>query len=464
VAYWGVRLLLAVSPESLARAEAVRFDARLLGFALAVTVLTGLLFGVVPALRASRANPSDAMREGARGNTGGRASRRARGLLVASQLSLAVVLLVGAGLLLRSFVARQRVPLGFDAARVETFEVHLPVARYDSAERRVQFHAVLGERLRTLPGVARVGATSWLPANGDYHRWGFEYLDEAGRRASLAAQVRVIEGDLLEALSIPLRRGRRFTAADRRATPGVALVSQSLARRAYGARDPVGQRFSTGGREWQVVGVVGDVASVANGTRFETVYLSHAQFADDRNWALTYVVKAAGAGRAGDVVGPARRALAALDPALVLHRPRTMDAVLARHRARDRFTLLLMATFAGVALSLAAVGVYGVLSYAVTQRTHEIGVRMALGARPGQLRAEVIAEGLAVAGAGVAVGLGGALALGRVLQSLVYGVSTRDVTVFAGVALLLGAVVLAAASLPARRATRVHPLEALRGE
>jgi putative ABC transport system permease protein len=462
VAYWGVKFLLAVSPESLARAEEVGSDPSLLGFAVATTLVTGLLFGAAPAIRASRTDPADALHEGARGNSGGRGSRRARSVLVACQVSVALILLVGAGTLIRSFVALQHVDLGFEPDNVATFEVNLGTARYEDPERRVQLHAALHDRLRSQPGVNYVGATSWLPANGHYHEWGYGYLDDAGQRQWTSAMIRVIDGDYFEALGIPLLRGRTFAASDRLDTEDVALIGRSLADRVYGARDPLGQPFRTGGKGFTVIGVVGDVAFEANGTQFDKIYLSHDQFADDRTWALTYVVSTSVPPE--QVVEPARQALATIDPTLVLYHPRSMHDVLARHRARDQFTLLLMATFAAIALSLAAVGVYGVLSYAVTQRTHEIGVRMALGAQVGQVRAIVLRQAIVVAGIGMIFGLVGALALSRLLESLVFGVGTRDPLVFAGVAITLSAVVLAAGYLPARRATRVDPLEALRGE
>jgi len=462
VAYAGVRFLLSVSPESLARAEEVSFDPTLLAFAVVTTLCTGVLFGVVPAVRAARIDPADALHEGSRGNSGGRGSRRARSILVASQVAVALVLLVGAGILIRSFLSLQRVDLGFAPEHIETFEVHLGSTRYEDPERRVALHTALQDRLHALPGVTRVGATSWLPGNGAYHEWGYGYLDAAGQRQWTSAMVRVIDGDYLEAMGIPLLRGRRFGDGDRMDTDDVALISQSLAERVYGTGDPLGQPFRTGGRDYRVVGVVGDVAVEADGTPFDAIYLSHDQFADDRTWALTYVVRTEVP--PGQIVEPARQVLAAIDPTLVLYHPRPMTDVLARHRARDRFTLLLMATFAAVALSLAAVGVYGVLAYAVTQRTHEIGVRMALGAHPGQVRAIVLGQAVRVAGAGMILGLGGALVASRLLDSLVFGISPRDPLVFFVVVLTLGAVVLAAGAIPARRATRVDPLEALRGE
>jgi putative ABC transport system permease protein len=462
VAFWGVKLLLSVSPESLARAEEVGFDPRLLGFALATTVLTGLVFGAAPAWRAARVDPTETLHEGSRGNTGGRGSRRVRDVLVASQVAVALILLIGAGVLMKSFTVLQRLDLGFAPDQVETFEVNLPEARYGDPAARVRFHERFGRELQTLPGVEQVGATSWLPANGEYHYWGVAYRDHDGAEQWTGAQTRVVDGDYFEALGIPLLRGRRFGPADAHDTAGVALLSQSLARAAFGERDPIGQTVKTGGRAFRVIGVVADAAYDASGAKGPQVYLSHTQFAADRNWSLTYVVRTATTPDA--LVGPARAALATIDPALVLHRPRPLNEVVARHRARERLTLLLMGTFAAVALSLAAVGVYGVLSYAVTQRVHEIGVRMALGARPGEVRLDVLRHGVAIAASGMAVGLVAAVGFSRVLQTLVFGVSPRDPLVFGGVVVVLGVVVLVAGYLPARRATQVHPLEALRGE
>jgi putative ABC transport system permease protein len=463
IAYWGVRILLAVSPQSLARAEEIQFDWRLFVFALLVTTVTGLVFGAAPAIRATQSNPSDALREGSRGNTGGRGARHARRLLVAGQVSLAVVLLVGTGILIRSFIARQHVSLGFDPANVLTFEVHTPDARYPTPEARIRVHERYQERLRSIPGVARVGATSWLPTNGNYHQWGYEFNDDAGQHQSLGPQIRVIDGDYLESLDIPVLAGRRFAPSDRLETVDVALISRSLAKHAYGDRDPIGRRFVTGDREFQVVGVVGDVANEPSGATVDMVYLSHAQFADDRNWALTYVVKTA-ATAPDEIARLARRELAQIDRGLVVYRPQTLETVLSRHLARERFTLVLMAVFAAIALVLAAVGVYGVLSYAVSQRTHEIGVRLALGALPGQVRRIILREGVMIGAIGIMAGMAGAFALSRVLQALVFGTSPRDPLVFATVALVLGGVILAASYVPARRATRADPLDALRAD
>jgi predicted permease len=307
-----------------------------------------------------------------------------------------------------------------------------------------------------------VAATSWLPANGHYHQWGYGHTDDAGEFQWIPAMVRVVEGDYFDALDIPLIAGRTFNRLDREDAPPVAIISESLARLVHGERDPLGHTFNLSGEDFTIVGVVGNVAYEADGTGFEKIYVSHGQFADDRNWGLTYTVKTATA--PDQFIEPARRELASIDPALVLYQPRSLDAVIGQHRARDQFTLLLMAVFAAVALTLAAVGIYGVLAYTVSQRTHEIGVRMALGARPGQIQASVVGQGMLVGAIGMLLGLAGAFGLSRLLGSIVFEISTQDPSVFIGMTVLLGLVLVAAAYLPARRATRVDPLDALRAE
>jgi len=461
-AYWGVKLLLRISPESLARSESLHLDPTLFGFALLATVLTALLFGAGPAIRAAGTDPHDALREVSRGHTPGRRSARLRSVLVASQVSVALVLLVGAGVLIRAFAAQMERNLGFVATNVSTFEVNLPQARYDTPAARVRFHNELNARLAAIPGVAHVGAMSWLPGNGDYHEWGFGYLDAEGKRASTQAQVRVISGDLLESLGIPLRKGRTFASQDDAGAPPVLMISQSLAAKTFGDADPIGQMVRVGGRMWTVVGITGDVATSSTWDIAPIAYLPHAQFADDRNWPLTYLVNAALP--PSDLLQRARATLGALDPALVVHRPKTMGAVIAQHLARDRFVLLLMLVFGAVALALAAVGVYGVLAFVVTQRQHEIGVRLALGARAGQVRAIVMRQGLAVAAIGVGLGLAGSMALSGVIQSMAANVRTRDPLVFGGATAVLVVAVVLAAYIPTRRAARVTPLEVLRGD
>jgi putative ABC transport system permease protein len=461
-AFWGVKGLLAVSPASVARAEEVGFDGRLFGFALVTTVLTGLVFGAGPAWRASRADPTDVLREGSRGNTGGRASRRTRDFLVAAQVAIALILLAGAGTLMTAFARLQRVDLGFDPSQVQTFELNLPNARYADPAARIRFHQAFIDRLRALPGVERVGATSWLPANGHYNQWGYEYRGPDGSDHSIGAEVRVVDGDYLGALRIPILQGRDFVPDDGRDTAGVAVISRKIATVAYAGASPLGASFETGGRYFRIIGVAGDVAQTVTGEAEPQVYLSHRQFGNDRNWTLTYVVRAALIGE--PFLKAARSELAALDPALVLFQPRPLAEVVGRHRAREQFTLLLMGVFAGVALSLATIGLYGVMAYLVTQRSREIGVRIALGASPGQVRGAILKHGLAIATGGVLIGVAGAVMLDRVFGSVLSGAPSREPAVFGAVVLLLALVALLASYLPARRATRVDPLEALRRE
>lgn len=453
----GVRALLSVSPDALARAEEVSFDGRLLLFGIALTLVTSVLFGGWPAWSASRVDPNTALRDGSRGNTGGRGERRGRSALVASQVTVAIVLLSGAGMLLRSFIERQRVDLGFTTDGLTTFQVNLPTARYADGPARVRLHDVYQDRLRALPGVQQVGAVSWLPGNGGHYQWGFR---KVGAEGSAATQIRVIDGDYLAAFGIAIRQGRAFSDADRMDSDSVALISESLAKRLYADGSAVGSEFRTGGRQFTIAGVVADVAYQANGSRADMVYLSHDQFANNRNWALTYVVRSDLP--AGTMIDQARQALGAIDRELVVHEPRTMNGVLARHRAREQFMTLLVGAFAAVALTLAAVGVYGVVSYSVTQRTHEIGVRLALGARPAQVRLMVLASGLAPAAIGLAAGLAGAVALGGVLGAVTFGISPRDPGVLASVTGALALVVLVAGWIPSGRATRVDPLQSMR--
>jgi predicted permease len=463
LAYWGVKTLLAMSPESLARAEEVSFDPTLLGFAMAATVVTGLLFGAAPALHAVHVAPNESLRDGTRGNSGTKRGRNVRSLLVAAQVSLALVLLIGAGLLIKSFLVLRQLDLGFAAENVATFEVHLPTVRYPTGEDRIQFHLAFQDRLRGLPRVESVAAASWLPASGMYHSWGYGYLDDAGEQQWLPAQVRTVEGDYFEALGIDVLRGRTFAPTDQLDTDSVALINEALATRIYGQESPLGKSFGFGGSDqFTVIGVVNDVAHEARGAFGPRVYLTHSQYGTNRNWALTYIVKTSVP--PGDLFDMARRELTSTDGALVLYQPRTMTDLLQRQVAQDKFVLILMAVFAGVALSLAAVGIYGVLSYSVNQRIHEIGIRMALGARATQVRGIVVGQATLVAGFGMAAGLAGAFGLSRFMQSLLFEVTVTDPLVFAGVAALLGVVAVVAGYIPARRATKIDPMVALRRE
>ena len=461
VAHLGVRFLLSISPDAVARTQEVGLDARLLLFAAAVTVLTALLFGLVPALRGSRVDLTSDLREGSRGTAGGKRSTRIRTVLVATQVGLALVLLIGAGILIKSFTALQGQDFGFDSSDLLTFEVHLPDARYEDPVLRVDFHQEFHERLRAIPGVEAVAATSWLPAAGPYHDWGYRYEDADGELQWEGAQMRIIEGDYFETMGIPLLAGRTFNAGDGEDSPPVMIISETAARIASPDTDPIGQQFYSADTVRMVVGVVPDVAYDARGSRKSKVYIPHTEYGDDRNWALVQAVKTkSGLG----VLPQIRRELDAIDPELVIYRARTMERVLGRHMESERFALTLMGIFAGVALLLAAIGVYGILSYSVSQRTREFGIRMALGATTGAVRRRVLVQGATLAGIGLLTGLVGAFWLSQLMKSLVFGVSVTDPVIFGLVTLCLALVAMAAGYVPARRATRVTPMQALREE
>jgi predicted permease len=461
VAHLGVRFLLSISPDAVARAPEVGLDGRLLLFAAAVTVLTALLFGLVPALRGSRVDLTTDLREGSRGTAGGRKSTRIRAALVATQVALALVLLIGAGILIKSFAALQGQDYGFDSSDLLTFEVHLPEARYEDPALRVDFHQRFHERLRSIPGVEAAAATSWLPAAGPYHDWGYRYQDADGELQWEGAQMRIIEGDYFETMGIPLLAGRPLDAGDGEDSPPVMVISQAAAGIAFPGQDAIGSQFFSADTLRTVVGVVPDVAYDARGSRKSKIYIPHAEYGDDRNWALVQVVKtSAGLG----VLPQVRRELDAIDPELVIYRTRTMEQVLGRHMESEKFALTLMGIFGAVALLLAAIGVYGILSYSVSQRTREFGIRMALGATTGAVRRRVLAQGAILAGLGLLTGLLGAFWLSKLLRSMVFGVSVTDPVIFALVTLCLAVVAMAAGYVPARRATRVTPMQALREE
>jgi len=392
---------------------------------------------------------------------GGKRSTRIRTALVATQMALALVLLIGAGILIKSFAALQGQDYGFDSSDLLTFEVHLPDARYEDPVLRAEFHQRLHERLRSIPGVEAVAATSWLPAAGPYHDWGYRYEDADGELQWEGAQMRIIEGDYLETMGIPLLAGRTFNAGDGEDAPPVMVISETVARIALPDRDPIGQQFYSADTVRTVVGVVPDVAFDARGSRKSKVYIPHAEYGDDRNWALIQAVKT----ESGlSILPQVRRELDAIDPQLVIYRARTMEQLLGRHMESERFALTLMGIFGGVALLLAAIGVYGILSYSVSQRTREFGIRMALGATTGAVRRRVLAQGATLASVGLLTGLLGAFWLSKLLQSMVFGVSVTDPVIFGVVTLSLACVAMVAGYVPARRATKVTPMQALREE
>ena len=432
----------------------------LLGFSLLVATTCSVLFGMAPALRAARTQPSDVLREETRSSTGSARGIRLREWLVVSQVALAFVLMVGAGLLLVSFQQLSAVDLGIKPSSVLTFEVHLPTARYDSTA-RATFYEELPHQIERIAGVVGAGGISKLPATGEYNQWSTWVLSGPlnKRQRSFDAEQRVIAGDYFRAVGIPLLEGRLFEPTDDALAPKRVIVSKAFAQLVFPNVDPVGRRLYTGGRGVEVIGVVGDVSVNNEGRPDVYVYHSHRQFAGDRNWALTQVVAVRDPRSVPQ--SEIRRTLAKLDPQLVLFRPAMLDVVIGRGASQRVFTLRVLTTFACIAIGLAALGLFGVLSYSVKLRSKEFGIRMALGADRRAIRLMVLRRGVVVAGIGIAVGLSGATALARVIASALFHVSPLDPLVLVGAVALMAAVATVAAYVPAYRATSTEPTAVL---
>ena len=468
VAAVAMKLLVRLSAGSIPRLADLSLDPRVLAFSLAAATASALIFGLAPARKVARNRPADVLREQGRSATSGGTSSRLRSALVVAQVALAFILLAAAGALLASLQRLRDVPLGVQPANVLAFELSLPAARYDSTARAL-FRERYAAALERLPGVRAAGGITRLPATGAFNTWGVDaltgpYAGESGRymKGSDLAEQRVVSGDYFRAVGIPLLQGRLFDARDDARAPRRVLVSHSFAERRFPGTDPLGQRIQTAEVEAEIIGVVGDVALDAEGHAAEYVYHAHSQFAGDRNWALTQVVSTTMP--PAEILPAVRRATAELDPQLVVYRPTTLDDAIGRGTAQRLFTLRVLLAFAGVALFLAALGLFGVLSYGVRLRSRELGIRMALGAESGAIRGMVIQQGLMLTAIGIAVGLVGAIASSRLLASLVFEVSALDPRVLGAVALLMATVAALAAYLPARHPTSLDPRTVLQGE
>jgi predicted permease len=467
LAVLAVNVLQTIGHDALPRLDGVGFRPMVLAFAAAVTIATALGCGVLPALRLTAADPHRALTSQSRSATGTRWQGRLRSGLAAAQLALALALLAGAAVLSVSFYRLLRVDPGFRINGVLTFDVNLPSVRYD-AGRRAVLQEELARGLAAIPGVIAAGGTSRLPAAGSFHTWPVR-IDTGPLAGTSVPQPeqpehRVVSGDFFNALAIPVLAGRTFDERDDAAAPIRSVVSANFARLAYpgmNLESVVGQRIGIYGRRdtREIIGVVGDVAIDAYGQQRSAVYTAHRQFAANRNWLLTEVVATSGSPEA--VLPAVRAVVAAMDPELVVHRPTAMADVVGRGASRERFALILMGTFAGVSLALAAIGLYGVLAYAVRQRTAEIGIRIALGATGSAVRSLVFRQAAGVVAAGLLFGTAGALGLGRWLSSLLFQVSPLDPRVLTAASVLLLVVCGIAAWLPARRAARVTPREAI---
>jgi putative ABC transport system permease protein len=472
LAYAGLRLLLAIDPNVIPRAETVGIDAKVLLFTALLAIVTTILFSLAPALRAVKLDLADALKEGGRHGTVGVRRQRARDLLVVGEMALGVVLVIGAVLMVRSLWALQRIDLGFEPERVLTLRLSPPTSAYREPQQSVQFYARLLERVRALPDVRGAGAIRSLPLASTIGDWGAEvegYVETPGHSAK--GDWQVLSEGASETIGERLVRGRFLTASDNSSlAPPVALINETMARLYWAGRDPIGGRFRVGhGQRSPWFTVVGIVANERhNGVDQqvkEKFYIPHAQWnALNMNVirAMTLVVKSDGDPRA--LEAPIRAIVHELDPNLPVANIRLMTDVVGTALATPRFTGWLLALFAVLALVLSAVGIYGVLAYLVTQRTHEIGIRLAMGADRPQVLRMVLGHGLALAVIGLVLGVGAAFFLTSLMATQLHDVAPRDLTTFTGVPLLMVIVALGASYIPAWRATRVDPLVALRAD
>jgi putative ABC transport system permease protein len=470
LAWWGTEALLALAPRAIPRLEEVRMNVPVFLFALATSSICGVVFGLAPALRASRAPLVDTLKEG--GRSGASAGhRRLQRLLVVSEVALALMLSVGAGLMVRSLAELQRVSPGFDPGHLLTFEIALPSAGYREDARVRSFYDALVQNLEAVPGVRSVGLAISLPPNLLQVTDNFMVEGQVlpPNQSAPVGPVVMVSDRFFATLGVPIVRGRAFDVSDEANRAPTVIVNEALAKKYLPGVDPIGRRLKIGGPErpiapnnpWrEIVGVAGDIKySGLEAPPEPTYYLPYRQ----NPWNRQFVVVRAAADPA-PVAAAARQAVAALDQDVPLANLKTMDELMTASVAPPRFRTVLVAMFALLGLLLAAVGLYGVISYAVTERTHELGVRIALGADRGDVVRLVLSEAMLMAVSGILIGLAGAFATTRLMKSLLFGVASTDAATFAGISVLLLVTALAASYVPTRRATRVDPMVALRYE
>jgi predicted permease len=479
-AYGGLHLLRATLPPEggygeIPHVDWLGIDLPVLGFTLVASLFTGIIFGLAPAIQTSRSELYESLKEGSRGSTGGRQSRAIRSALVVIEVALSLVLLVGAGLLTRSFFIMMSEELGFDSSHLLTMQIWLPENHYALGPPVVNFYSQVVDRAAALPGVKAASAANFLPLTGwaDYCNFDIEGRPVAPADKPDTAQYRVVDWRYVHAMGIAVKSGRDFTAADGPDSAGVVLVNEALVRRYWPNENPVGKQillhFPDTRAPWQpvpraswltIVGIVGDVREWEWGEeKIGQVYLPLPQNASR---IMRLVVRSEG--DPSGLAGAVRHAVQSVDPAQPVTEVHTMDQFLAAAVSQRRLSMLLLAVFASIATILAAVGIYSVMAYAVTQRFHEIGIRMALGAEPGSVLRMVVRDGMRLAMIGLVIGIVGSELTARFLQSQLYGIRPTDPVTFVAVALGLAIVAVAACYFPARRATKVDPLVALRYE
>ena len=463
---WGMGLLVNYGPQQLPRLDEVTLDGRVLAFTAAIAILTGILFGLAPVVQLAAGNLHDMLKSGARGSSGGVRRQRTRSVLVVCEVALSLVLLVGAGLLLRSFNRLARVDPGFRTHHVLTFSVSLPPAGYATLSRTSGFFHALLDRVASLPGVTAAGAVNPLPFSGNNSSGSFliEGVNVPAGATAPHADQRVVSPDYFKAMGIPLRRGRLLTDADREGAPLAVVIDDACARQYWKGQDPIGRhlRLTGASSPWAtVVGIAGHVRHNAldDQSRKATFYWSYLQKPAQ---SLAFVVHTANDPR--PLANAVESAVSSLDKDVPVFDVKTMDQRVSASLANRRFAAWLLTVFSSIAMLLAAVGLYGVMTQTVLQRSREIGVRMALGAQARDVLRMVLRQGAVLIAVGVAAGSLAALLLTSLMKSLLFGVSPADPLTFLGVAVLLIAVALIATYLPARRATRIDPVTTLRYE
>jgi putative ABC transport system permease protein len=469
LAMWGMDLLIAIAP-GLPRAGEITIDAKVLGFTALIALATGIFFGIAPALQVSRTELTQTLKEGGRTSGAGAHRNRVRSMLIVFEIAIALMLLVGAGLFINSFLRLQKVNPGFDTNNALSFRIGLPDVRYPEAQQKIAFYKQLASRIESLPGVKNVAYTTALPLSGQRGGVGFSIEGEpsiAGRPFPYDADYRTVSPGYFNAMGIQLISGRDFDERDETMSNPVVIINEMLAKRFFANQNPLGKRINPsfgidnrGILMREIVGVVGNLkhSSLSAETQPE-VYIAYKQ---NPRPTMMFVIRANN--DPNSLVAAIREETRSLDSLLPIYNVKTFDQYLSASVAQPRFNTLLLGVFAGVALILTIVGLYGVTSYSVTQRSHEIGVRMALGATSRDVLALIIKQGMGLTLTGVALGLVGAFALTRVAESLLFGVTATDPLTFIAVSALLIGVSIAACAVPARRATKVDPMIALRYE
>jgi putative ABC transport system permease protein len=464
LARWGLDALLALAPANLPRVTDIHLDAGVLVFSLVLSVITGLVFGIAPAWLAARADVNEALKQGSRGSTEGGARGRLRSALVVIEVTFALMLLGGAGLLARSFMQLAHVDPGFTPENATVLRLSLPQKKYALPEQQTAFADALLERMKTLPGVQAAGLTHSMPLVSDYVL-GFNI---EGRPAIAPSDLPntnyyAVTPEYFRAMGIRLVRGRVFTAQDDAKAPRVAIINETLARQYFPNEDPIGKRINitNGPDTWrEIIGIVGDIKQY--GVDKATSNQSYEPFAQVPFSSLNVVIRTNGPATA--LLGAIRPTVYAVDKDQPIGTIRPLEEIMADSIARQRFAMTLLTVFSLVALVIAAVGIYGVMAYSVVQRTGEFGIRMALGAQQRDVLHLVLAQGGKLVGLGLIIGLTATLAASRAMRSMLFNTSAQDPLTLASITLLLGAVALVACLLPASRATKVNPIEALRSE